>query len=37
MEPNNNKKGRPNRYTEAELKSILEKYVQDNPGKVTYL
>ncbi|GAE94548.1 hypothetical protein JCM21714_3711 [Gracilibacillus boraciitolerans JCM 21714] len=34
---NDNKKGRPNKYTDTELKSILEKHVQENPGKITYL
>lgn len=37
MTAKKNKKGRPNIYTDAELKSILEKYLQDNPGKITYL
>jgi len=37
MDRKKNNKGRPSIYTDAELKSILEKYVQDNPGKLTYL
>lgn len=37
MEQNKNKKGRPRIYSDAALKSILEKYAQNNPGKVTYL
>lgn len=30
-------KGRPKRFTDLELKQILEKYAKEHPGKISYL